>query len=904
MRGMGGFLRHLRSLVGGWSLAGQVFVLQAVIVVLLVTAAVVALVVQAQTDGEREALKQSTAAAETFAQSVGIREALAGADPSAVLQPRAEEARKRAGVSFLVVMNPAGIRYTHPNPGEIGKRFIGTIGPAVEGRVVRETFTGTLGPSVRTVVPVIGSDGKVIGLVAAGVTVERVSQTVERQLPLLIGVGAGALVLATGGTALVGRRLRRQTLGLGPVEITRLYEHHDAVLHAVREGVVIVGDDGRLVLANDEACRLLGLAPGAEGCAVGGLGLDAEIVRLLGSGREVSDEVVAAGERMLAVNQRSAEGSGGISVSVATLRDTTELQVLSDRADVAKGRLQLLWEAGGRVGTTLDVVRTCEELALFAVPRFADFVTVDLLEAVVEGEEPEGMAGMMRRVASEGVRDGVPFYPLGARIRFISSTPQASGLGSGRGVLEADLSVLSGWQEQDVRRAAEIMAFGIHSMMTIPVQARGVTMGVVTFWRSEDPAPFEEEDLFVAEELVARAAVSVDNARRYTREHAMSVTLQRSLLPRALPDQSALEVAYRYLPAQAGVGGDWFDVIALPGARVALVVGDVVGHGLHAAATMGRLRTAVLNFSAMDLPPDEVLWNLDELVSVMDREVEAESAGVQVSGATCLYVTYDPVARRCVMARAGHPEPAIVGPDGCVQFAEVPGGPPLGLASLPFETAEFELSEGSELVLYTDGLVEGRTRDISHGLARLGQVLGQVGRTPEETCQAVLEALLSGRQHDDVALIVARTRALASDRVADWDVSSDSSEVGRVRASVARQLTRWGLEDEVFLAELVLSELVTNAIRYARGPIHVRLVLDRCLICEVSDGSSTAPHLRRAAMMDEGGRGLFLVAQFATRWGTRYSTDGKVIWAELPIGAPGEIAQLAFGEAPTAISDA
>ncbi|MFK0258688.1 SpoIIE family protein phosphatase [Streptomyces sp. NPDC090445] len=882
---MGGFLRRLRRLPGARSLAGQVFVLQVVIVVLLVAAAVTALVVQSRADGEREARKQSLAAAEAFAQSVGIGEALAGANPSAVLQPRAEEARKRAGVSFIVVMSPEGIRYTHPNPAQIGKRFIGTIGPAAEGRVVSETFAGTLGPSVRSVVPVTGADGKVIGLVAAGVTVETVSEVVQRQLPLAISVGFGALVVGAGGAALVSRRLLRQTLGLGPVEITRLYEHHDAVLHAVREGVVIVGGDGRLVLANDEACRLLDLAPGMEGRAVGGLGLDPEIARVLESRLEVSDEVVAAGERLLAVNQRSAEGSGRVAITVATLRDTTELRVLSDRADVAKGRLQLLWEAGGRVGTTLDVVRTCEELALFAVPRFADFVTVDLLDWVMEGEEPQGVGGWMRRVAREGVRDGAPVYPLGAQIRFVSSTPQASGLGSGRGVLESDLDVLSGWQEQDARRAAEIVAFGIHSMMAVPLQARGVTMGVVTVWRSEDPAPFEEDDLFVAEELVARAAVSIDNARRYTREHATAVTLQRSLLPRALPDQSALDVAYRYLPAQAGVGGDWFDVIALPGARVALVVGDVVGHGLHAAATMGRLRTAVLNFSAMDLPPDEVLWNLDELVTAMDREEAADGASAQISGATCLYVTYDPVTRRCVMARAGHPEPAVVGVDGRVRFAEVPGGPPLGLASLPFETAEFELPEGSQLVLYTNGLIEDRNRDISHGLARLAQVLGRANRTPEETCQAVLEAVLPDRQHDDIALIVARTRELARDRVADWDVPSDPSEVGRVRASAVRQLTRWGLEDEVFPAELVLSELVTNAIRYARGPIRVRLILDRCLICEVSDGSSTAPHLRRAAMMDEGGRGLFLVAQSATRWGTRYSTEGKVIWAELPIGA-------------------
>ncbi len=225
---------------------------------------------------------------------------------------------------------------------------------------------------------------------------------------------------------------------------------------------------------------------------------------------------------------------------------------------------------------------------------------------------------------------------------------------------------------------------------------------MANFWRSEKPGPFDEEELALAEELVARAAVSIDNARRYTREHGLAVTLQRSLLPRKLPEQGALDIAYRYLPARAAVGGDWFDVLPLSGTRVALVVGDVVGHGLHAAATMGRLRTAVHNFSALDLPPDELLGLLDELVGRIDQD-EAAEGGAPVTGATCLYAVYDPVTRRCAIARAGHPPPAVIRPDGRVEFPEVPAGPPLGLGGLPFETAELELEEGSRIVLYTDG---------------------------------------------------------------------------------------------------------------------------------------------------------------------------------------------------------
>ncbi|MYS44755.1 SpoIIE family protein phosphatase, partial [Streptomyces sp. SID5998] len=293
-----------------------------------------------------------------------------------------------------------------------------------------------------------------------------------------------------------------------------------------------------------------------------------------------------------------------------------------------------------------------------------------------------------------GIRDDAPLYPVGRQFRFVDTSPQAAGLRTRRAVLEPRLETATGWLAQDPERTARIVAYGIHTLITVPVRAGTVVLGLVDFWRSEKPEPFDTEELTLAEELVARAAVSIDNARRYTREHGMAVTLQRSLLPRRLPEQSALDIAYRYLPAQAGVGGDWFDVLPLSGARVALVVGDVVGHGLHAAATMGRLRTAVHNFSALDLPPDELLGLLDELVGRIDQDEPGDGPGAPVIGATCLYAIYDPVSRRCAVARAGHPPPAVIAPGGEVTFADVPAGPPLGLGGLPFETAELELPEG------------------------------------------------------------------------------------------------------------------------------------------------------------------------------------------------------------------
>ncbi|MFE0628887.1 SpoIIE family protein phosphatase [Streptomyces sp. NPDC058864] len=874
------------------SVAGQVFILQVAIVVLLVACGVFALVLQSRHDSEREAVDRSIAAASTFARSPGLVDVLKEPDPSKTLQPITELARKEAGVDFIVVMDTDGIRYTHPIPGRIGQRFVGTIEPSLQGRVHTESVQGPLGHEVQAVVPVFDPvddpHGQVVALVSAGMKVKNVTGVVSRQLPIILGAGAAALALAMGGTALVAKRLRRQTHRLDAAEMTRMYEHHDTVLHSVREGVLIVDEDGRLLLANDEAKRLLDLAPDAEGRRIVDLpGLDPGTVELLTSRRVATDEVLPAGDRLLAVNQRPTNGHGGPKGSIATLRDSTELRALSGRAEAARERLKLLYDAGLGIGTTLDVVRTAEELAQVAVPRFADFVTVDLADPVLRGEEPSGIAGSdMRRTAVNGIRSDAPLYPLGKLIDFLPSTPQARGFGSGRSEIVADLAADPGWLAQDPERTDRVVGYGIHSLIAAPLKARGVVLGIANFWRSEKPEPFDEDDLSLAEELVARAAINIDNARRYTREHALAVTLQRSLLPRALPEQSALDVAHRYLPAQSGVSGDWFDVIPLPGNRVALVVGDVVGHGLHAAATMGRLRTAVHNFSTLDLPPDELLGHLDDLVGRIDQDESGTNIGAGVMGATCLYAIYDPVSRRCAMARAGHHPPALVRPDGSVEFPDLPAGPPLGLGGMPFRTAELELAEGTQLVLYTDGLIEDRTRDLDVGMEMLKQALAaHPDRPPEESCRAVLEALLPGRPKDDVALLIARTRATPADHVAEWDVPFDPAAVSGMRAAVAEKLDEWGLSELAFGMELVLSELITNAIRYASAPIGVRLLLDRTLTCEVSDGSSTSPHLRYAATTDEGGRGLFLVAQVAERWGTRYTPGGKVIWAEQPLPA-------------------
>ncbi len=538
-------------------------------------------------------------------------------------------------------------------------------------------------------------------------------------------------------------------------------------------------------------------------------------------------------------------------------------------------RLSMVNDAGVRIGTTLDIARTTQELADHAVEHFADLVTVDLLDAALHGHEfsREGPL-VLRRTAWASVTDDGP--GPGAATQRLHTCPDGSP--------EAH-ALITG---QPAKHHGDAVAAGaprVHSTLVVPLRARGATLGVARFSRHRNPDLYDDEDLLLAQEIAARAAVAVDNARRYSYARATALTLQRSLLPRGAPRQSAVEVAYRYLPAgdRVGVGGDWYDVIPLSGARVALVVGDVVGHGIHAAATMGRLRTAVRTLADIDLPPDELLTHLDDIVLRLSGEtsddVDGEAAGDL--GATCLYAVYDPVSRHFTLARAGHLPPALVTPDGTAEILDLPPGPPLGLGGVPFEAAEFELPEGSLLALYTDGLVESRDHDVDAGLAGLRQALVRPAPSLEEICDHVVEALLPTRPDDDVALLLARTHALGARQVATWDLAAEPAAVARARSDVSRQLSDWGLEELGFTAELVVSELVTNAIRYGRPPIRLRLIHDRALLCEVSDGSSTTPHLRRARVFDEGGRGLLLVAQLAEHWGTRHARRGKTVWAEL-----------------------
>ncbi|MDX2861182.1 SpoIIE family protein phosphatase [Streptomyces scabiei] len=562
----------------------------------------------------------------------------------------------------------------------------------------------------------------------------------------------------------------------------------------------------------------------------------------------------------------------------------------------ARIRLALLDRAGEQIGRTLDVGRTAQELADVVVPTLADFVTVDLLDSVLRGAEPGPLdddSVPLRRVAQQSVHDGVPeaVLEVGAFASYAAGSPPVRVLVEGRSWSEPRLDPLSAEWAKAVPggRALPAEALRLHSVMIVPVRARGITLGITTFFRRDRLDPFDAVDLGLAEELVGRAAVCVDNARRYTRERDAALVLQRSLLPRRLPEQDAAEVAARYRPADelTGLGGDWYDVIPLSGARVALVIGEVAGHGIDGAAAMGRLRTAVRTLADLDLPPDEVLAHLDDMVAKSARQEGAEPDGGSgpTVGARCLYVVHDPVSGTCAMAAAGHAAPALVAPDGTVTFPALPRGPALGVDQQPFEALELDLPEGTVIALHTDGLIETRDRDIDAGQELLAEALSGRTGSLDDICQGVVHSLLPANgAPDDVALLLARTRGLQAAQVATWSIPADPAFVARTRQYVLTQMALWGISESAFTAELVVSELVTNAIRHGVPPIQLRLIHDdTTLICEVSDGSGTAPHLRRAKTFDEGGRGLLLVAQLTQRWGSRHTEDGKTIWAELTL---------------------
>ncbi|MBZ6204615.1 SpoIIE family protein phosphatase [Streptomyces olivaceus] len=549
-------------------------------------------------------------------------------------------------------------------------------------------------------------------------------------------------------------------------------------------------------------------------------------------------------------------------------------------------RLEFLNEVSGAIGTSLDLSRTVVEVSRAVVPRFTDVAGTYLREQVVAGEGfPDGVPDtttMWHRVALEhtdepGRWDDV--VPVGEAMPFPAHTPFFQCMTSGEPVLvprvteEMGHAVASQFEKRDIRP----LITG-RSMLLVPLKARHVVLGFMVLLRHPERPVFNDMDRVTGAELAARAGLVLDNARMYTYQENVAETLQDSMLPHIPEHLAGCDVATRYLPGTllGRVGGDWFDSVKLPGARTALVVGDVMGHGLNSAAMMGQLRTAVQTMAGLDLPPAQLLRNLDDL---------AQRLG-DTHLATCLYAVYDPIAGELHLANAGHIPPVLVrAEDGASELIDLPTGAPIGVGGVPFESVRVPVAPGDRLVMCTDGLVEVRGEDIGVGLATLCESAAHPAASMDDACDTIIRALgTRGGRKDDVALLMARLNGIEPDAVAEWRLARDPAEVGRVRAAVREQLHTWGLPGPAASAELMVSELVTNAVRHSHArPVELRLVRADTLLCEVDDDDHELPALRSAGPEDETGRGLRVVSTLAREWGASRTRAGKTVWFELTL---------------------
>jgi serine phosphatase RsbU (regulator of sigma subunit)/anti-sigma regulatory factor (Ser/Thr protein kinase) len=678
-------------------------------------------------------------------------------------------------------------------------------------------------------------------------------------------------------------------------------EAHESFVPAPAARTITLGIDpsGQILQCDRHAPKLLGRRSAGEllGAELSDLTVDSDeqrdalagLIDAVRSGREST--------AMLSIKtEKGQQTDAVVTVQPMTASDPnlTALAVIrlpvpsSERfLDPAVMRRSLLDDSFTRVGGTLDIDQMARELMDVIVPHFCNAAEIAVLETLVGNDElpadTPNSSHLLRRLAV-GFDDEDPgwdaAFPTGEVLHYPPGSPYVRCMDGGKPVLEASVPASSAQDIADAwRRKPVADLLSGSSMLILPLIARDTTLGFFACIRKAGYRKFDPYDTEIGMEFASRAALFIDNARRYSRERATALTLQRSLLPTGLSYPSSVEVRHRYLPGSKliEVGGDWYESIALPGARVALVIGDVAGHGVHAAVTMGRLRAAIHTLAGLELQPAEALQHLDELMQTLGQR--------EPHFATCVYAVFDAVSGTCEMASAGHLSPLLVRPDGSSKFLDVPPAPPLGIGGGHIESRTFQIDDGSLFVLYTDGLVEVRGQDIDDGLNRLRQVFGpgSTKRPLEDLCKATLDGVYADLQRDDIALLLARLSRIPDGHHASWTLPSKPTSVRRARTLVSEQLEKWDLTDSVYTAELLVSELVTNALAYATGEVSLRLILDRALVCEVSDDAAAMPRVRNADDDAESGRGLHVVSQLAQRWGTRRTQAGKAVWFELPV---------------------
>ncbi|MDQ0797987.1 ATP-binding SpoIIE family protein phosphatase [Streptomyces sp. B1I3] len=544
-------------------------------------------------------------------------------------------------------------------------------------------------------------------------------------------------------------------------------------------------------------------------------------------------------------------------------------------------------DARRQIGQSLDLAETCASLAA-AATAFADAAVVELVDDVLRGGDPPlaplDPAVPLRRTALLGPshrtedEDGSVLW--GRMLLLPAATPHARALSD----LQPRMAAVgpdTPWLTTAPAHAEIVAATSAHSLLAVPLTLRGTVLGILSLYRCEGSAPFTTPDRTQAVLLAGQAALALDNARRYQRDHTIASTLQRRLLPQADTRAPGLETAHAYLPGRSS--GSWYDTIPLSGARTALIVGRVLGHGINAATSMGQLRTATRALAALDLPPDELLARLSDTAAQLAAERAALPAGdslhTQPLAATCLYAVFDPFTGLCTMACAGHRPPLLMRADGDDVTASLQEGAPLGSpGAAPFPVTTVDLSGGAVLAMLSG--------DASAACPRRPAPAQDLPAL-RELCDQLVYSFSGQEQYDGSVLLLARAAGLPGADHITRELPHTHQAPSLARRAVREHLARWGVPPDAGDAvELAVSELVTNAVRHGSPPLTVRLIRTDALTVEVSDSSPSAPHLRHARSVDEGGRGLFITAQLSTRWGTRYAHPMKTIWAELPLHRP------------------
>ncbi|MGW1810449.1 SpoIIE family protein phosphatase [Streptomyces sp. NPDC002078] len=548
-------------------------------------------------------------------------------------------------------------------------------------------------------------------------------------------------------------------------------------------------------------------------------------------------------------------------------------------------RLKLLEKVRASVGKRLEVVAVCQELVDAVAPAFTSIVVVEVIEDVIRGEEPP-LAPVdqdvpLRRAAFKGL---ISAHPVGDVRRLPDGTPFSRVLNDLRTRL-VTVTKDSPWLSADPARADAIVRSDAHSLIVAPLTVRGEALGVVSFYRHQDEEPFDEADIPLTSDICAHAALCIDNARRFTRERTIAASIKRRLLPHRTSAPSTMDVAPMHIPGSGG-GGAWFDAIELAGGRTVLVLGDVVGRGVATATTMGQLRTVIHALAALDLEPNELMARLSDTAAQLAAERAALPAGDPLHRepltACCLIALYDSVDHTCTLVRAGLSEPYLVHPGAEAERLPTQAGPVLaGPDHAPFPATEIPMPAGTILAVGTENLLQREPRLLT--------VLREGAELPlEEVSDTLAYTLRDNHPESEKLVLLARARGLPADQVLTLPLAGDLATVPEVRATVLGQLERWEISAEAaFTTELIVSELVANALRHGAPPYRLRLILDERLTCEVRDAGDSVPHLKHARTIDEGGRGLFIVASVADGWGIRYHAQGKTVWAQQRLGAPG-----------------